>query len=188
MRLTQPLFTRILGFSFLALLCPVSLASAETTVPVQDTVITSDRLEMVGLEEENHFFFYDNVVVTGTNLRATADEMTVIADRVAESDGSSMGELGTISKIVLLGNVVITQAGREATADQAEIFPRTGTVVLTGGPPVVRDSEGTVTGERIELYKNEKKARVFGEKGGERPKVILPGFQDIGYQEDGNGN
>ncbi len=183
MRLAHLFTTRLCAASTLALLAFTATLVAQEAEPVQDTVITSDRLEMVGLEDENHFFFYDNVVVTGTNLKATANEMTVIAARAGESDGSSMGELGTIAKILLVGNVVITQAGREATAGKAEIFPRTGKVVLTENP-IVRDSEGTVTGERIELYKNEKKARVFGEKGGARPTVILPGFQDIGYQED----
>ncbi|MEM9227186.1 MAG: LptA/OstA family protein [Verrucomicrobiota bacterium] len=175
-----------------AFVSSVALAANDqpiTATPTfQDTVVTSDRLEMIGLETENQFFFYDNVVVTGTNLRATADEMTVFADRVVSKaeDDSGMGDLGTISKIILKGNVVIQQVGREATAEEAEILPRTGRVILTGGPPVVRDSEGTVTGYRIELYKNEKKARVFGDtsgESGERPRVTLPGFDDLGYQE-----
>lgn len=167
-------------------------------VTVQDTVVTSDRLEMVGHETENHFFFYDNVVITGTNLRATSDEMTVIADRVAkDEDDEAMGELGTISRITLIGNVVIEQAGRVATSGRAEIYPRQGKVVLTetyaktGENPTVRDAEGTVTGHRIELYKNEKKARVFGAddgRPGSRPTVRLPGFEDIGYQEGSNAN
>jgi lipopolysaccharide transport protein LptA len=166
----------------LALLAPLRAADKP---PVEDTVVTSQRLEMVGQENENIFYFHEDVVVTGTNLKATCDEMTVLASRVSQKKSEAVGELGAITHITLVGNVVIEQSGRRAESGRAEIFPREGKVVLTEHP-VVYDSEGTVKGERIELYKNEKKARVFGaEKGqpGQRPTVILPGFEDLGYQE-----
>ncbi|MBC2596345.1 hypothetical protein H5P28_18920 [Ruficoccus amylovorans] len=169
----------VLGAS-LVLSAPLSAQNTEA----QDTVVTSVRLEMVGEDDQNVFHFYEDVVVTGTNLKATCDEMTVIANRLTDSTGA-VGELGTITHITLVGNVVIEQSGRRAESGRAELYPREGKVVLTENP-VVYDSEGTVKGERIELYKNEKKARVFGSESGEpgkRPTVILPNIGDMGYQE-----
>ncbi|MGE9294294.1 MAG: LptA/OstA family protein [Puniceicoccales bacterium] len=168
---------------FLLGLLPLAASPLAAQGVGEDTVVTSDKLEMVGKDEQNHFFFQDNVVVTGTNLKATCDEMTVIASRVTEQ--AAVGELGTITSITLVGHVVIEQSGRRAESGRAEIFPREGKVVLTEDP-VVYDSEGTVKGERIELYKNEKKARVFGAaKGqpGKRPTVTLPSIGDMGYKE-----
>lgn len=149
----------------------------------ENTVITSDHLEMISGETENHFFFTGNVVVIGTNLKATGDKMTVIASRVGQKQSEgAVGEIGAITSILLQGNVVIEQAGRQATAGQAEIFPGEGRVILTDNPVVV-DSEGRVTGYRMELLQGERKARVYGAPdSGERPRVTLPAIQDLGYQ------
>ncbi len=162
-----------------ALILPV-MGYADNT---EDTVVTSDHLEMISGETENHFFFSGNVVVVGTNLKATGDKMTVVASRVGQNQAEgTVGEIGAISSILLQGNVVIEQAGRRATSGQAEIFPGSGRVVLTDNPVVV-DSEGRVTGHRMELLQGERRARVFGDPtSGERPRVTLPAMQDLGYQ------
>ncbi len=161
---------------------------ATVDVTPQETVITSDLFEMVGGETENYFYFKGNVVVTGTNLRATCDEMEVVADR-QQSDAmeKAVGKVGTIQTITMDGNVVIEQAGRRAEAGHADIMPREDKVVLTESPKVI-DSEGTVSGWRITLYKGERKATVEGKPGqdgkpSERPRIQLPGFQDLGFED-----
>lgn len=173
-------------FQFIRLLClstVLVLPGTGHADNTEETVVTSDHLEMISGETENHFFFNGNVVVVGTNLKATGDKMTVVASRVGQNQAEgAVGEIGAISSILLQGNVVIEQAGRRATSGQAEIFPSEGRVVLTDNPVVV-DSEGRVTGYRMELLQGERRARVFGDPtSGERPRVTLPAMQDLGYQ------
>lgn len=151
----------------------------------QETVITSDLFEMVGGETENYFHFKGNVVVTGTNLRATCDTMEVVADRQKDNAmEQAVGKVGTIQTITMDGHVVIEQSGRKATAGHADIMPREDKVILTESPKVI-DSEGTVSGWRITLYKGERKAKVEGDPNnkGERPRIQLPGFQDLGFED-----
>ena len=54
--------------------------------------------------------------------------------------------------------------------------------------PKVFDNEGTVSGWRITLFKDQRRAFVEGdpEKKGdpsERPRIQLPGFQDLGFED-----
>lgn len=169
----------------LLLLGSLALASAADESK-QETVITSDRFEMVGGETENYFYFYGNVEVTGTNLHATCNEMEVVASRQAKS-AEAVGDVGAIQSIVMKGQVYLEQSGREAFAGRAEIFPREGKVVLMEDPRV-EDSEGTVTGYRMTLFKDRRTALVEGPPDGQggtsRPKITLPGFQDLGYQDE----
>ncbi|MEO0797068.1 MAG: LptA/OstA family protein [Verrucomicrobiota bacterium] len=175
-------FRRVLtGFLMVA----VGISSLNSEVdsaapPADDTVITSDNLELIGGDAQNQFFFTGNVKVSGTNMVATCDYMEVTALR-SGSKQKTVGEMGAIELIVMTGNVIIEQAGRRATAGRAEIIPNEDKVVLTENP-VVEDSEGTVSGHRMELLKGERKAKVFGDPAtGGRTKVVLPGFQDLGY-------
>lgn len=172
----------------LALLAGRIALGQETSTPgddqPQETVITSDNLELVGGDTENRFYFTDNVKITGTNLLATCDEMEVIAARSGPSE-KTVGQMGAIQKILMKGNVVIEQAGRTAMAGQAEILPAEDKVILTENP-IVKDSQGTVTGFKMELLKGERKAKVFGDPNdaeGGRTKVVLPGFKDLGFED-----
>lgn len=158
---------------------------AESDAQREETVITSDRFEMVGGETENYFHFLGNVEVNGTNLHATSDEMEVVSGRQA-TESETVGDVGAIKSIVMKGNVVLVQSGRRAEAGRADIYPREGKVVLSENPKVV-DSEGTVTGHRMTLYRGERKALVEGIPGGDRPRIQLPGFQDLGYQDSNTG-
>lgn len=150
------------------------------------TVITSDRLEMISGKNENSFFFYGNVAVKGNNLDASCDEMEVISARAGTDTEGTIGEIGAISMIILKKNVVIEQAGRVARAGHAEIYPDQGKVILTDNP-VVTDSEGVVSGFRMELVQGERVARVYGKPdGSERARVTLPTMPDLGYEQDRN--
>lgn len=159
-----------------------TLAQAEEEVsPREETVVTSDHLEMVSTETTNFFYFTDNVEIRGNNLYASSDKMEVVASRAGGSDEGSIGQFGGVQKIILTGNVVIRQAGREATSGKALILPLEEEVILTENP-TVKDGEGTITGEEMILKKSERRAIV---KGGEnqRPTVILPGFDDLSYDD-----
>jgi len=162
----------------------VAVAQDPSSVDPAETVVTSDELELVGGDTQNKFFFSGRVKVTATNLVATCDYMEITAAR-SGATAPTIGEMGAIQSILMKGNVVIEQAGRRATAGQAEILPDQDKVVLTENPVVI-DSQGTVTGHRMELLKGERKAKVFGDPAtGGRTRVTLPGFKDLGFEDPG---
>ena len=142
---------------FLALLgllaaapAPVSAQSAHG----QETVITSEHLEMQGTEEKNYFYFSGSVAVKGANLSLQCDELTVVSLRDGPS-GATIGSIGALEKIVASGSVVIEQAGRTAYAGRAEVDPHAGTVVLSDSPRII-DDEVAVEGYQFVLHKGEK--------------------------------
>ncbi|WP_269539187.1 LptA/OstA family protein [Cerasicoccus fimbriatus] len=172
--------------ALLALLATQAFGQQATTeLPAQNTVITSDNLELVGGDSENRFFFTGNVKITGTNMLATCDEMEVIAARSGSTE-KTVGEMGAIESIIMMGNVVIEQSGRKATGGRAEILPNDDKVILSEGPRV-EDSRGVVSGWKMILHKGERKVEVLsdpnatGESG--RTRVQLPGFKDLGYDD-----
>jgi lipopolysaccharide transport protein LptA len=176
--------TRLL-LAWLAVLLPFPVIGAgppPKPLPAADstpTVIDSDRLEMVTLEEETHFVFSDNVIVTATNMTVRCDRLEVFAGRHANAaEGEQTNELGRIQRIFAIGNVRIEQEGRQATSGRAEVFPQEGMIVLTENP-VIEDSQGRVSGERIVLYQGESRAVV--ESGATQPaRVFLPTLPDLG--------
>ncbi|WP_309400176.1 LptA/OstA family protein [Cerasicoccus maritimus] len=159
-------------------------AAVEPAVP-ENTIITSDNLELVGGDTENRFYFNGNVKITGTNLLATCDEMEVVASRSGATD-KTVGQMGAIDQIIMLGNVAIEQSGRKATGGRADILPNENKVILSEGPRV-EDSQGVVTGWKMILLKGERKVQVLsdpnatGDSG--RTRVQLPGFKDLGYED-----
>ncbi|WP_309384568.1 LptA/OstA family protein [Cerasicoccus frondis] len=178
------ILTRIL---ILVALLAASAHAQQPTAEIieQNTVITSDNLELVGGDSENRFFFTGNVKITGTNLLATCDEMEVVAAR-SGSPEKTVGEMGAIQSIIMIGNVIIEQSGRKATGGRAEIRPNEDKVILSEGPRV-EDSRGVVTGWKMVLHKGERKVEVLsdpnatGDSG--RTRVQLPGFKDLGYED-----
>lgn len=173
-----------------------------------ETVITSDELDMVGGEDANHFFFRRNVRIQATNMLATCDEMEVVSGRqrgaAAASTGGSTGgnaasagnsvtgaaglgggdsgpNIGSIREIIMRGNVVISQEGRRATAGKATLYPQDGRVVLEDNPRVT-DSQGTLSGWRMELNRGERTVKILSNPN-ERTKVTLPSIGDLGFSE-----
>jgi lipopolysaccharide export system protein LptA len=148
--------TRTALSSILALfLVPsASVLSAQEQVQ-QDTIITSEHLEMQGTEEKNYFYFSGSVEVKGTNLYLSCNELTVVSLREGPT-GATIGSIGALEKIVASGAVVIEQAGRMAYAGRAEVDPHAGTVVLSESPRII-DDEVAVEGYQFVLNKGEKK-------------------------------
>lgn len=166
----------------LAIVSACLCVQAIGNVPEEETVIESNRLEMISGESINLFLFEEQVRVRGTNLSATADRMEVESMRVGDPTGATVGQIGSIRRILLTGNVVIEQAGRQATAGRAELLPGEGKVILSENPVVV-DAEGTVTGHRMTLLQGERRVLVEGAPDGPRPRVTLPAIQDLGYRD-----
>lgn len=152
-----------------------SLGYAES----RDTHIESRELELIGEEQETVFIFRDEVKVTGTNLTVTCSRLEVRTRKIGEQD-NSFGQIGPIVSIKAMGDVEIRQAGRMATAEQAELYPEEGRILLTGNP-VVRDRQGEVSGKRIVLMRDQRRAIVEG--GENRARVRLGQLPNLGFQE-----
>ncbi len=147
------------------------------------TVIQGDQLEMIADEHTAHFVFTDNIRVTGNNITMTCDRLEVISSRDDgdESSDERLAGMGRIRLIVASGRVHVFQEGREALAGRAEVLPDEGRVILTESP-VIRDSQGEVSGERIILYQGLERAVV--ESSAERPaRVTLPTLPDLGFRD-----
>lgn len=145
----------------------------------RDTHIESRELELIGEEQETVFIFRDEVKVTGTNLTVTCTRLEVRTRKIGEQD-NSFGQIGPIVSIKAMGNVEIRQSGRIATAEQAELYPEEGRILLTGNP-VVRDRQGEVSGKRIVLMRDQRRAIVEG--GENRARVRLGQLPNLGFQE-----
>ena len=181
----------------LALLLPlafVSIGTAQDSNPFQKAVdtatrpanpaapvpteLTSDFLEMTSTDEETTAVATKNVVLTGTNLRITCDQLTIIATRIGDKD-ATIGTVERFKYILATGNVHITQGDREATSQKAEVFPREDKVVLSIDPVVIDHSNGVVgAGERITLFRAKREAII------EKPKLTGPSIKDLSATAD----
>ena len=147
-------------------------ARAAEPAPVP-TELRGDHLEMTSTDEETLTIVTGNVVLTGTNLRITCDQLTIRAIRLGDKDAA----IGTIEKfkyILAMGNVHITQGDRESTSQRAEVFPREDMVVLSDDPVIIDKSNGFVgAGEKITLFRGKREVRV------EKPKFTGPPIRDL---------
>ncbi len=149
---------------------PAARAAEPAPVP---TELRGDHLEMTSTDEETLTIVTGNVVLTGTNLRITCDQLTIRAIRLGEKDAT----IGTVEKfkyILAQGNVHITQGDRESTSQRAEVFPREDMVVLSDDPVIVDKSNGFVgAGEKITLFRGKREVQV------EKPKFTGPPIRDL---------
>lgn len=183
-------FTHTFMRKFLILL--MGLVTAGTpllgaqTDPVENTVITSEHLEMQGTEGKNYFYFTGKVDVKGTNLQILCDELTVVSLREGPA-GATIGSIGAIEKIIARGSVEIHQAGRSAYAELAEVMPQEGKVILSENPRIVDDSV-EVEGYQFVLHKGEKKFESIPDPNApenepSRSVVRLGAMPDLGFDQ-----
>jgi lipopolysaccharide transport protein LptA len=173
---TATLLLTFPGFVPIAAAAP---AADEPSIP--ETVISSDRLEMENDGEKAFFLFSDHVKLTGNNLIVTCDRLEIHADRTGDLE-ANVGQIGSIRQILALGNVSISQEGRVATAGRAEVLPGQDKIVLTESP-MVTDTQGTVSGERITFFRGDRRAIVEGGATGPA-RVILPALPNLGFDNN----
>lgn len=166
----------------IACLVMISVSSAQN-----NTVITSERLEMQGSENRNFFTFETDVLVKGTNLEIRCDLLTVVSQR-SGGVGEAVGKIGAIETIIAEGDVVIHQAGRTAYAGKAEVDPRSGKVILSDKPKIV-DNDVTVEGYQFVLHRGEKKFESIPDPNAtaenpSRSSVRLGALPDLGFDQD----
>ena len=89
-----------------------------------------------------------------------ADKMDVYFSRIGTSQDSEVDRANAD------GHVVVVQPGRRATAERGEYSASTGQIVLTGGPPSIRDDKkGFTTGRRLTLFVHDDRLLVEGGDG-----------------------
>ncbi len=156
---------------------------AAPAVPLVPTVIESGTAEMVSTDKETTFTFRNGVIVTGTNLKMTCDNLEVIALRSGDAS-ATLGKPENFKSLIATGNVRIVQSDREATCQRAEVLPGDNKVILTGNPKVRSvDGQYQATGEKMILHRGERRAEIVGE-GPDRPRFVLPEIKDLGYEKE----
>lgn len=112
------------------------------------------------------------VLVTG-GARMDSASGQVFADRATATLGAKAGAAagglmpgGSLEKVVAEGKVRVQQPGRTATGQHLVYTAATQQFVLTGGPPMVRDSvQGTVTGASLIFRAGDDSVDVVGAAG-----------------------
>jgi len=88
------------------------------------------------------------------------DKMDVYFSRIGTSQDSEVDHANAD------GHVVVVQPGRRATGEHGEYSASTGQIVLTGGPPNIRDDKkGFTTGHRLTLFVHDDRLLVEGSDG-----------------------
>ena len=88
------------------------------------------------------------------------DKMDVYFSRIGTDQDSEVDHANAD------GHVVVVQPGRRATAEHGKYSASTGEIVLTGGPPSIRDDKtGFTTGQRLTLFVHDDRLLVEGSDG-----------------------
>ncbi len=105
-----------------------------------------------------------------------ADHATATMQAKAGQSGGSAMAGGALEQVVADGKVRVQQPGRTATGQHLVYTVATQQFVLTGGPPVVRDSvQGTVTGASLIFGAGDDSVEVAGAAGQPvRTEIDLP--------------
>ena len=170
-------FPRLLA----GLLTAVALHAGEPAL--EDTVLTSDHLDSRSSGNEVLTILWDNVTVTGTNLRITCDRVELVSLRPDDST-QLIAKQNRFKSLVATGHVKIVQSdsNREATCGRAEVLPGEDRITLTENPRVVDlDADGkpewTWTGDKLLLLRGERKVQ------GENVRITAPPIKDLGFDK-----
>lgn len=167
---------------FCLLLAAGTIGRAEDPAPTTPTTITSQNLDMQSTDNESTFLFTGLVIVKGNNITLSCDRLEAITTRsqrdiIQDKEKSALGQVGKFRSLLAIGRVRIEQGDRVATCGRAEVLPGEEKITLTEDP-MVRDGESTVVGERITLYRGQRRATV------EKARITLPPMKDLGFPKD----
>jgi lipopolysaccharide export system protein LptA len=88
------------------------------------------------------------------------DKMDVYFTRLGTTQESE------VERAIAEGHVVVEQPGRRATGEHGEYSADAGKIVLTGGPPAIRDDQkGFTTGQRLTVFVHDDRLLVEGGDG-----------------------
>lgn len=166
------LATLVIGPWSLVIPARAQPAPAETA-PVP-TELRSEKLRMTSTDDETTAVATGNVILTGTNLRITCDQLTLVATRIGDKD-ATLGAVEKFKYILATGDVRIVQGDRESTSQRAEVFPREDKVVLSEDPVIIDHSSGFAgAGEKITLFRGKREVLI------DQPRFTGPPVGDLG--------
>lgn len=143
-----------------------AVAPAQDQVPVK---IVSDKMDYD--QANNTVIFTGNVHVDRSDFELWSDKLTVFMEAPPEGAGQkqSMGPGGSqdIEKLLAEGKVRIKRDAQTGTSAKATYWPKKGVVVMEGNP-VLKDKEGSISGEVITYHLQENRGVV---QGGEKQRV-----------------
>ncbi|MCX7848367.1 MAG: hypothetical protein N2595_10105 [bacterium] len=133
----------------LALPTVLRAAAAQPSTNLVPTVITADKMEYD--YEEQIAYLKGRVIVRDERGSLAADNATVYFERDKSSDSTSpaSSDVGNFQRVVAYGNVKMQSGDRIAIADKAVWNRAEAKIVLTGGPPMVKQGTSYIKAERI---------------------------------------
>ena len=111
--------------------------------------VNADQMELDN--EEGIIYLKGHVVVRDPKGVLAADNATVYLDRDKKKAEKTpeTGSVGSFSRIVAVGNVKMSSSDKIVLSDKAVWTRKDNIIVLTGGPPMVRQGVSYVRATRI---------------------------------------
>jgi lipopolysaccharide export system protein LptA len=120
--------------------------------------VRADFLE--AFDEGKQASYRGHVKLQTETTTMEGDKMDVYFSRLGTTQESD------VERAIAQGHVVVEQPGRRATGEHGEYFADTGKIVLTGGPPAIRDDQkGFTTGQRLTVFVHDDRLLVEGGDG-----------------------
>ncbi|MDR2674800.1 MAG: LptA/OstA family protein [Opitutaceae bacterium] len=152
---------------------------AAAPAPAEETVITSDTLEMWTTPEGiTHAILTGNVKAAATNMRLACDRLELTATNIGDKT-AAIGNLEKLQRLLATGAVNIVQGEREATCGRAELLPREDKVILTENPVVIDHANGSrAAGDPVILRRGERRVE------GKNISITFPPLRDLGFDKN----
>lgn len=150
----------------LALVFAAGLVAAQDQVPVK---IVSDKMDYD--QDNNTVIFSGNVHVDRSDFELWSDKLTVFMQAPPEGKPAQTsvgpGASQDIEKLLAEGNVRIKRDKQAGTSGKATYWTKKGVIVMEDNP-VLKDGEGSITGQVITYHVKENRGVV---QGGEKQRV-----------------
>lgn len=144
--------------------CKIGI-SGEQTGPIN---IEADRMETN--QEKNIVYFSGNVEARQNDYTILADRMTVY---YSEESPKKESGVQAVQRILSEGNVRMKRQDWSASSDRMEYYEKERKVVLLGNTKVWQNNN-MVTGDRVEIFLDEGRSVVEGDK--ENPQRVKAFF------------
>jgi lipopolysaccharide export system protein LptA len=132
----------------------------------QDATVTADRAEVILVPR----VAADASRAAGEGVRGAQSQPRAAVPHDQQQAGGDAGPPrgpSPLQQIVAEGNVVITEPTRKATGQKLVYTSAEEKFVLTGGPPVITDTEhGRITGQSLTFYGKDDRVVVEGSAAG----------------------
>jgi len=132
-------------------LASMNIGAAETKTSDTPTRINADKLQFD--YEEKVAYLRGSVVVRDTKGVLKADNATIYftKDKNKKKKDSTTPDVGNFTRIVAVGNVKMSSSDKNiiVVSEKAVWNKKDNTIVLTGGPPMVKQGPAYIKAERI---------------------------------------